>query len=231
MEITRAWDRDGNNIQAGPVPNPWKFAVTCPSPFLVFTQPRNGDTGVAQLADINIQFSEPMDPVSVTATASPPTTFTYEWVGGANNQVLILHHALPFSCGVNTVTLTGEDVDANALVPGLAPNPWGFTPVCPNPYILTTDPQDGQTGVLLTAPIVIKFNKPMNIATVDYSVLPFIPTTRTWTENNTNLTLSHLTTPFTQNQDYTVVVMAGNDTDGNPLIPGPAPNPWRFHTS
>lgn len=230
MEITRALDRDNNNIQAGPVPNPWKFATTCASPFLVFTQPKNGDTGVAQLADITIQFSEPMNPASVNVSSDKGTVFQYNWIGGANNQVLVLNHTLPFPCGVNTITVIGQDVDGNSLVPGLAPNPWGFTPVCPNPYILSTDPANGATGVVLTASVVITFNKPMNVGTVDFVLLPNVTTTRTWTVNNTVLTLTHAT-PFTQNTDYTVDVTAGTDTGGNPLIPGPAPNPWRFRTA
>ncbi len=232
MQITGGKDVDGNDLFPGQheshAPNPWKFAVTCASPFLVVTVPMDGDTGVDPLAVIVVQFSEPMNTASVVIMINPSIPLTPTW--DPANQFLQLSHANPFSCGPNTVTITGQDVDGNTMVPGIAPNPWSFSPNCPNPYIVITNPANDDVGVALTADVVVTFSEPMNTATVTWDVFPAIATTSVWTIGDTVLTLSH-TSPFVQSQQYTAVILSGQDADqGNNLVAGPTPNPWRFTT-
>ena len=231
MQITGGKDLDGNDLWPGQheshAPNPWKFAVTCANPFIIITLPQDGDVNVSQTADIMIQFSEPMNPATVTFTINPSITLTPNW--NPQNLFLTLTHTTPFLCGVNTVTITGgQDVDGNPLVPGLAPNPWTFTPLCPNPFIASTSPAADETGVALTRDIVVQFSTAMNTASVIWTILPDVTLTATWSAGDTVLTLTHAA-PFNQSTQYTVFV-DGNDVDGDPLIGGPVPNPWRFTT-
>lgn len=209
-------------------PHPWKFAIACPNPFIVLTLPQNGDTGVNQLANISVQFSEPMIPATVTWTITPNVPLTPSW--DPSNMILTLTHILPFACGTNTAQITGgTDVDLNPLVAGPAPNPWTFQPSCPNPFITTTSPSDTATGVALTADIVVTFSEAMDPPTVTWGLVPTVTLTGVWSGGNTILTLSH-GTPLTQSTNYNAVILSGKDTSGFDLVSGPAPNPWRFRT-
>jgi methionine-rich copper-binding protein CopC len=233
VEIPTGKDPDGNDLFPGQhethAPNPWQFATTCPNPFLVFTVPADGDTGVSQTLDIMIQFSEPMNTASVTWNIVPFIPLTGSWTG--MNQILTLSHpGFPFLCGPNVVTITGNDVGGNPLVPGLVPNPFTFTPVCPNPFIAATVPADTSTAVPLGAVIDITFSEPMNTSSVSWFIAPNITVTFSWSANNTKLRLTP-TAPLAPNTQYTVSIVTGQDVDGNDLVPGPAPNPWRFTTA
>src|SRR5207247_318295 len=88
------------------------------------------------------------------------------------------------------------------------------------------------TGVGLTDTIVVTFNKPMNTITVGFTLVPAIGAfTYSWNTNapaNTTVTISHASA-FGQSTNYTALI-AGQDTDGNLLVAGPVPNPWRFRT-
>jgi len=234
MEITAGKDLDGNDLWPGKhnghADNPWKFAVTCPSPFIIFTLPQDGDTGVDQFGNISIQFSEAMNTGSVTVELSPPLAVTLTWMG--LDQLLVVSHTLPFACGVNWVWVNGSDPDGNPLVPGLAAEPFSFTPSCPNPFIVRTNPAADETNVALVQPIEITFSEAMNRASVVWAVNP-IPLggfAEVWTNGDTVLTLNHAT-PFDQNTQYIVAVLDGQDLDGNTITGGPAPNPWRFTTA
>jgi len=209
-------------------PHPWKFTIACPNPFIVLTLPQDGDTGVNQLMNISVQFSEPMIPATVTWTIAPNVPLTPSW--DPSNQILTLTHILPFGCGANTMEITaGTDVDGNPLVAGPAPNPWTFQPSCPNPYITQTSPVDRSTGVALTADIVVTFSEPMNTTTVTWGLVPTVTLTGVWSIGDTVLTLSHVT-PLNQSTNYIAVILSGQDVYGNDLVSGPAPNPWRFRT-
>jgi len=234
VEITGGKDLDGNDLfpgqHEGHALNPWSFATICANPFLVVTLPMDGDTGVGGTTDIFIQFREPMNDLSVTWVITPLIPLTGSW--NPSFEFLTLSHpGFPFLCGPNTVTISGNDVnDGLPLVPGLVPNPWTFTPACPNPFIASTDPVDLATGVPLTAVIDVTFSEPMNTATVSWIIAPSVTVIDSWTLNNSKLRLTP-TALLSPNTQYVVVIQTGQDVDGNDLIIGPVPNPWRFTTT
>ena len=209
-------------------PHPWKFTIACSSPFIVVTLPPDGDTSANPTANITVQFSEAMNPASVTWSISPTITLNGSFDPG--NMLLTLTHTVPFSCGPNTVLIQGTDVDGNPLIAGPAPNPWRFQPSS-SPCIVQTSPADSTTGIALTSSIVITFSEAMDPLSVTWDVFPpGVSFTQTWSNGSSVLTLAP-TTPLSPSRDYTVVVLSGNDTDGNGLIAGPVPNPWRFRTA
>src|SRR5439155_3846447 len=167
-----------------------------------------------------------------TWSFSPFVLLTKSW--DPSNQLLTFTHNVGFGCGLNTMQITdGKDVSGgDPLIAGPAPNPWTFQPDCPNPYITATSPVNGATGVGLTDTIVVTFNKPMNTITVGFTLVPAIGAfTYSWNTNapaNTTVTISHASA-FGQSTNYTALI-AGQDTDGNLLVAGPVPNPWRFRT-
>jgi hypothetical protein len=234
VDITGGKDADeGNDLypgqQTGGAAHPWKFMTVCPNPFMVITIPEDGTTGWGQSTNLTVVFDEAMNTGTVTWSISPNIVLVPTW--NAQNTALTLAPSVPYGCGENTVQiLSGLDADqGNPLVPGLAPNPFRFTPDCPNPIVQTTVPANDATGVALAADVVVTFNKAMDTASVTYGSVPATTFTAAWTVGDTVLTLSHATN-FAQATLYTMTITGGQDTLGNPLIPGPTPNPWRFTT-
>jgi len=224
-------DVDGNDLWVGRfdgfADNPWTFVTLCSRPYIVFTLPADGATDVDRLADIVVQFSKVMDNTSVTWDLQPPVPLYGSW--DVDNKVLFLNHTERFVCGSNQMTIAGTDTLGNILMNVLAPNPWTFTPLCPNPYVVLTDPVNNSFGVPLEQSIVVTFNKPMNPSTLVHSLTPTdVTLTPTWSDNNTVVTFDHLA-PLLASQTYRMFV-DGADTDGNGLTPGSIPNPWWFTT-
>ncbi len=220
------------------VPNPWTFTTACSVFTITRTEPADGQTNVpvaecvvGHCMPIAVWFSRPADPSSLAWTMSPYTALTLEWSNG--NTKALLHYPtwLP-DCALHTVTVSARDAQGNALTnaTGSARNPWNFTTVCILPRIMTTIPADGATRVNVSAPIVVTFSSSMSPGTVAWSVdPPGVGLAPNWTYDDTVLTLAHAT-PFPLGTTVTVAV-GGNDTRGNPLVPGPVPNPWSFTTT
>jgi parallel beta-helix repeat protein len=101
-----------------------------------------------------------------------------------------------------------------------------FTIFTDAPFIVATNPTDGEIDVPVTAPIVITFSESMNTSSVTVSVVPTHPFTHNWSAGDTVLTLNHAT-PFMDCTMYTVFVY-GQDWNGDNLVPGPVPNPFSF---
>jgi|GEM_PF-654139 len=85
------------------------------------------------------------------------------------------------------------------------------------PYIVSTSPVNGATGVALNEPIVIAFSEPMNTGSVDGYPSPNHNFTLGWNTTGDTMTM----TPDTL-YDYatvmSVIATAGTDTSGNSLV-------------
>ena len=122
--------RDANDnfmLVNGPVPNPWTFSTTCPSPLITAVTPADGSTGVRRTQSIVITFSKAMDTATVSATPSPVVTCVWGW-NAPTNTVYTCTHAALFTAGqLYSVTVVGSDTAGNPLVAGAIPNPFSFT--------------------------------------------------------------------------------------------------------
>ena len=94
------------------------------------------------------------------------------------------------------------------------------------PMITATVPVHGAVDVPLIQPIFATFSQAMDTPTVLWTISPMVLVTPTWIGQT--LQLDHA--GFAECTRYTVHVMQGLDLDWEPLIPGPVPNPWDFHT-
>jgi hypothetical protein len=230
-----ALDLDGLPLEPGPAPNPWSFTTEAeplgPAPTVLATNPADGETNVPIVASLVITFSEPMDTDTLTYTATPdPGGWFVSW--GLSDTVLTLSPAGWAYSQTYSVTVAAQDPDGLPLEPGPAPNPWSFTteaePLGPAPTILATSPADGETGVPISASLVITFSEPMITGTLTYTVTPdpggWLVS---WGVSDTVLTLSPASWAYSQAYSVTVAAL---DLDGLPLEPGLAPNPWSFAT-
>ncbi len=221
----------GHWLDAGNASNPWTFYTVCSAPYIVSTSPNDGDSGVPPDAQVHIAFSMPMNTQTVVVDVNPPFQLNQQWDPNSTTSLWLTHYTNPFpSCTQFTLTVSGSDVNGNPLVAGPVPNPFNFT-TCP-PVILATNPADGAQGVNLDSPIVVTFSEPMNRSSLLYTFWwsgpPPIGFNITWWQNDTVATFTH-TDPLPLCTLIQAIIDA-NDTDGNPLIPGPVPNPWSFTT-
>jgi hypothetical protein len=180
-------------------------------------------------APIIIQFSESMNVSTFLWAVFPdPGGWSEQWTNG--NTTVTLTHANPFSYSMIEVLVDYvEDIYGRPLVPGPVPNPFVFTTISTVPYIVMTDPYDGEIDVDVWRNITVWFSEPINTSTFGWSLAPDPGGwyQEEWSANDTVVVLKHVT-PFTECTMYSVTVTSADDKQGNPLVPGPVPNPWSF---
>jgi hypothetical protein len=205
------------------------FITFCPgpNPFIVTTDPADGATDVALDKVIFVQFNKTMDRNSFSYQILPNIPLAPTWSG--LDMFLNLSHA-PFTEGTTyTITIQACDLSAQCLVPGPVPNPWSFTTLSTNPKIMTTDPSNNAVDVPLVKVVVVDFNKAMDTNSINEIVTPSVTFAKSWSNGNKRLSMSHAV-PFQACTLYNIQI-TGQDTLGNPLVPGPVPNPWTFTTT
>jgi len=99
-----------------------------------------------------------------------------------------------------------------------------------SPQILWTSPGDGAVGVGQRSFIIVTFSNPMNTSSVTVTIAPFVDLFRSWQLADTRLVMANYSSPFLDCTVYTIQI-AGTDTNGSALVPGPVPNPWSFTTA
>jgi hypothetical protein len=225
----------------------WSFttgtALDTTPPTVTFTDPANGDTGVAINKKIAAIFSKTMDPLTIIN----PTTFTLTGPGltpvpGTVTYVGLVATFTPSSLLTNyttytaTITTAARDLAGNALAANYV---WSFTtgaaPDTTRPTVISTDPANGDTGVAINTKIAATFSEPMDPLTITNTIFTvagvpgtvfYDPITRvaTFTPGST----------LASNTTYTATITtAASDLAGNTLAvdyvwsftTGPPP-PW-----
>jgi uncharacterized repeat protein (TIGR01451 family) len=196
-------------------------------PHIAATTPADQDVRVPVTASLAITFNGPVNPGSLAYTVSPdPGGLAAQWSAG-NTRLVLLHNAFTY-LQTYTVTLAASDPDGLPLAPGPVPNPWQFTTVPTPTFILATLPADSEVGVPLTQTLIITCSQPVITSTFQYTITPDPGGwTVLWNDTATQVSLAHA--DLAPGQSYTVTV-AVMDIYGQPLVVGPAPNPWSFLT-
>src|SRR5436309_15629590 len=127
---------------------------------------------------------------TVAYSIAPGIGTTFGWNSPTNTVLTISHAANFLELHVYTVQVTaGQDTAGNPLLPGPKPNPWSFTTVGINPFIQSTSPVDGATGVVLTDNVIVTFSEAMNTGTVTWTITGGITLVGSWNgPTNTVLT-------------------------------------------
>jgi len=223
-----AENKYGNPITLGPVPNPWSFTTCCNPPEIIDTDPFDGQTQVPPDLPINVTFSESMNTSSVSWTIVPNIALTPSW--SQNDTLLTLSHAEHFvMMTMYTVTITAaEDVEGNSLIPGPVPNPWPFSTSCWGTMIISTDPNDQETDVQVNRPVTVLFDSCAVPSSLAWDIDPYVELQPLWSVGNTRLDFTHAE-DFESGTEYTMSLYV-EDEYGEPLLPGPVPNPWTWTT-
>ncbi len=167
--------------------------ITGVCPIVVSTIPTNGATAVSLNSAVTATFNEVMDPATINSS-----TFILRQ-GSVQVAGLVTYSGMTavFTPAVNfapntvytgTITTGARDPQRNALQENYV---WSFTTgVAPDtipPRVISTDPFDGETNVVISKIISATFSKVMNPATI----------------NTTTFTLRQGTTPITGTVTYT----------------------------
>jgi hypothetical protein len=187
-------------------------------PTVVSTIPGKDAVDVDVSGTVAIQFSEPMNPGSVTVTAAPAAPLSASSWDSSNTTVTFTLTAALAYATTYTVTINGEDAQGQAL----AATSFAFTTrsnvVDTTPPTITwSAPLDGATGVSAAAPLGIVFSEPMASGTVAVVVTPSIDVgLATWSDSNRRV--DFLAPPEAWPASTSVVVtVSGQDVAGNLL--------------
>ncbi len=198
------------------------FWTDCGGPCIIETLPADGDVEIPTDMQVIVYFSNFTGP-SVTITITPYAgPYSQTWFNGLFDQrILYIQHADFQYCENYTV----EIIDGS-LVPGPVPNPWSFTTFGCEPVIVDIDPP--QVNAQLDAQIKVDFSRSMNVSATTWTLEPLVTLNSSWHRENKTLELNH-TEKFRPCWTYNLTI-AGEDANGNPLVPGSIPNPYEFHT-
>lgn len=173
---TGAEDLAGNALEDDYV---WSFttgtAIDATPPIVASTVPENGATNVSINAAITAEFSEPLDPTTVTGTSfslKQGTTAVAGAVGYSGNTASFTPSAALANATVYTATVTTvvSDLSGNALIQARV---WTFTTASATdvvrPTVVLTVPANAATGIAASASVLATFSEPMNASTITTS--------------------------------------------------------------
>lgn len=251
---TAAQSAAGNNLAADYVFS-FTTGATADStpPTVIATTPVSGATNVPTNQIVIATFSEGMDPATITAAgtftvavagvggAAVTGTVSYAGTTGTFTPTVALTASTQYTA---TISNAAKDLSGNALVGGVAPNPWSFTtgaaPDTTAPTITLTSPADADINVALNTAVSATFSEAMDPLTIN------APGTFSLAVSGVggaavagNVSYDALTniatfTPapnLTASTQYTATITtAAKDLAGNALATGLVPNPWSFTT-
>jgi len=233
FQINIVKDISGNDLIPSTVPNPWFFTTVGDiiAPQISSTSPANNEVNVDPDTNIQVIFSEAIDPSSLNYICTPNPGGWFESWSDGNTIVTFSHDTFAIGTTYTFYVTSGKDISGNDLSPGIVPNPWSFTTIgdLVAPQISSTSPADNEVKVDLNSLVTITFSEAMDTSTIDYICSP---DPGGWFENwnigNTVFTLLH--NPFEIGTTYTFHITAGKDMAGNNLTSGAVPHSWDFTT-
>jgi parallel beta-helix repeat protein len=232
FNITAAKDLAGNDLIAGPVPNPWWFSTPdLIGPEIISTSPFYDEVNVSTTAIVVVDFNEEIDKTSITYTCNPdPLGWNIVWTNN-NKTTIFLHNDFTDRTWYSFHVTGAKDLLGNDLNAGPVPNPWHFTTTgdYTPPQITLTSPVNNTFDVELETDIIVTFNEAMDNSSLNFICIPDCGGwSETWSAGNTIVTFGH--NPFENATTYTFHINTGWDVAGNNLIQGTVPNPWSFTT-
>jgi large repetitive protein len=139
------------------------------APTMLSASPLNSLTNIGDNSDVDIVFSEPINPLTISGSTiqlsgggitEVPDSIS---IGNNNSQVLMVPHVpLPDST-LMTLTISGvTDLAGNALVPQTTHFTTGIGPTLASPAITSTNPFDQATNVALNAQVQVHVDHPLD---------------------------------------------------------------------
>ncbi len=200
---TTVKDLNGNALQADYV---WTFSTGATiSPMVVITDPTNNETGVPLNKTVTATFNMPMDPLTINGTTFTVKQGTTAVTGAVLYLGTIAYFVPTVPFALNTIYTATITTGAKNLIgtPMMSNYVWSFTTgALAAPTVISTDPANNATGVLLNKIITANFSELMNPLTI----------------NATSFTLSQGTTIITGAVTYSGTTASFKPTTN--LLPG-----------
>lgn len=139
-------------------------------PEVIATSPTNGETSIALNKVITVTFNEEMNPATINAssftivngTTSIPGIITYS---GNTATFTPIGNLVANKTYIGKVTTAVKDLRGNAMQEDYI---WTFsTGISLQPLVISTDPDNNETGVVLNKIITATFNTAMNPTTIN----------------------------------------------------------------
>lgn len=199
--------------------------VDTSSPTVVATSPTDAATQVALNSNVEVTFSENIDPQTVNANSMLMTLngVIVQGVVTNNNSVVTFTPAQPLLESSNySVIVSGvADLAGNPLIQDAS---WAFTTADPDiiaPTVTQTSPQDGDADVANNFVVQVQFSEPMDEQTINTSSFTISDgvSNRAGTINVLGSTAQFYTDqPFDYSTNYTATLNSSvSDVNGNPL--------------
>jgi hypothetical protein len=201
------------------------------APTIVQVIPIEGTAQVSPAANVNVIFSEPMDPSTINGTSftirvgtGSPLPATVSYNAETRRAVLVPTSSLPnFTTITATMSTAAKDLAGNALQ---AAKVWTFTTRDDiPPTVIATNPANNATGVPPNSAVTITFSETMDASTITSANITIRPTasgtaltsTVSYDPASRVATLTP-SAPLSQNVSYTVTVGTGvKDAQGNAI--------------
>lgn len=212
-----------------------KFAeVVGVCPVVTATNPANLATSVALNQIITVTFNEEMNPATITSSSVSIVNGTNVVAGTLSYNGLVATFTPTNNLASNTtyigrVKTSVKDLKGNALQTDYV---WTFsTGTVVSPLVITTDPVNNATGVLLNKIISAKFSMPMDASTITDSTFTLKQGTTLIAGSVSYLDSTASFTPtvaLLPNTVYTATIKTGaKNVAGNPLLSNYV---WTFTT-
>jgi hypothetical protein len=167
--------KEVENIQGISMANDYIWTFTTGSiiaPFVIATDPPSNAISVDINKTVTATFSATMDPLTITSTS-----FTIEQAGvlvsgivscsGATASFIPTNNFLPSTVYVGTITTGAKNIQGNAMANKYV---WTFTTGSfVAPVVISTDPANNETNVVLNKTITAVFNVAMDPLTISVS--------------------------------------------------------------
>ncbi len=203
----------------------WTFTTgALAAPTVISTDPANNATGVVLNKTITATFSEAMDPLTINATTFTvsqgatiiPGTISYSGTTASFKPTSDLLSGLVYTA---TITTGAKNLAGTALANNYV---WTFTTgTVVAPAVISTDPANNATGVVLNKIVTATFNMPMDPLTINSTTFTIKQgaTTVAGTVSYSGTTASFTATlAFTASTTYTATITTGaKNAAGVPL--------------
>lgn len=192
--------------------------VDTTAPEVLATVPSDNAADVPNSSVLQVLFTEPMDPASVTLAVTPAVALgTASWNAGGTLATWTPAAVLPLGTSF-TATASGADPAGNVLA---APYVFTFStaalPDTEAPTLESSSPASGATGVAPNTRLRLTFSEPMATGSVAVATSPAIAQgAGTWTDGDRTVTWNTPTTSWAAATSYRVQV-TGTDLAGNAL--------------
>jgi methionine-rich copper-binding protein CopC len=206
----------GGGVSGGGAGGGGEIDTTAPE--VLATVPSDNAADVPNSSVLQVLFTEPMGPSSVTLSVTPGVTLgPASWNAGGTLATWTPAAVLPLGTSF-TATATGADLAGNALA---TPYVFSFStaalPDTEAPTLESSSPASGATGVAPNTRLRLTFSEPMATGSVAVATTPAVAQgTGTWTDGDRTVTWNTPAASWSAATSYRVQV-TGTDLAGNAL--------------